>query len=472
MNRRQKVKIKYFYQLLISHISILIMAFLLLSLLFTQFVQNYVFQNKTEELNAYGEQVLKELSVRPVGNEQFLEEYSQLLRARNINYYLFDGNYGVIYPQTRGLSLLFTDEERKRLAGGHSISIKHDIKRFEQEVTLVAIPYMHDGRMTGGILLMSPISGALQMASQLNKFLLYTIIISLTATILLSWVLSKNLLKRIKELRNATSMISKGDYNVNIKNTQFDEIGELAEDFNHMAAKLRSSNEEIERLENRRRTFIADVSHEMRTPLTTISGVAEGLKNNLIPEQEKQKGMDLIDREARRLIRLVNENLDYEKIRSNQIKLDIGNIQVLDLFEVVKEQLDIQAEEKGIEIVLDADDELYVKADYDRIIQIIINIVKNSIQFTDGGTVWLRGLKGNEETVIEIEDTGIGIDPGEIESIWHRFYKADLSRTSSTFGEFGIGLSIVKQLVQLHNGEIEVESERNQGTLFRIRFPG
>lgn len=470
MNRRPQVKIKYFYQLLISHISILIMAFLLLSLLFTQFVQNYVFQNKTEELNAYGEQVLKELSVRPVGNERFLEEYSQLLRARNINYYLFDANYGVIYPQTRGLSLLFTEEERQRLAGGHSISIKHDIKRFEQEVTLVAIPYMHDGRMTGGILLMSPISGALQMASQLNKFLLYTIVISLTATILLSWVLSKNLLKRIKELRNATSMISKGDYNVNIKNTQFDEIGELAEDFNHMAAKLRSSNEEIERLENRRRTFIADVSHEMRTPLTTISGMAEGLKNNLIPEQEKQKGMDLIDREARRLIRLVNENLDYEKIRSNQIKLDIGNIQVLDLFEVVKEQLDIQAEEKGIEIVLDADEELYVKADYDRIIQIIINIVKNSIQFTDGGTVWLRGRKGNEETVIEIEDTGIGIDPGEIESIWHRFYKADLSRTSSTFGEFGIGLSIVKQLVQLHNGEIEVESERNQGTLFRISF--
>ncbi|TYS43126.1 sensor histidine kinase [Bacillus infantis] len=465
------MKIKYFYQLLISHISILIMAFLLLSLLFTQFVQNYVFQNKTEELNAYGEQVLKELSVRPVGNERFLEEYSRLLRARNINYYLFDANYGVIYPQTRGLSLLFTEEERQRLAGGHSISIKHDIKRFEQEVTLVAIPYMHDSRMTGGILLMSPISGALQMASQLNKFLLYTIIISLTATILLSWVLSKNLLKRIKELRNATSMISKGDYNVNIKNTQFDEIGELAEDFNHMAAKLRSSNEEIERLENRRRTFIADVSHEMRTPLTTISGMAEGLKNNLIPEQEKQKGMDLIDREARRLIRLVNENLDYEKIRSNQIKLDIGNIQVLDLFEVVKEQLDIQAEEKGIEIVLDADEELYVKADYDRIIQIIINIVKNSIQFTDGGTVWLRGRKGDEETVIEIEDTGIGIDPGEIESIWHRFYKADLSRTSSTFGEFGIGLSIVKQLVQLHNGEIEVESERNRGTLFRIRFP-
>lgn len=472
MNRRPQVKIKYFYQLLISHISILIMAFLLLSLLFTQFVQNYVFQNKTEELAAYGQQVLKELSVRPVGNEQFLEEYSQLLRARNINYYLFDGNYGVIYPQTRGLSLLLTDEERKRLAGGHSISIKHDIKRFEQEVTLVAIPYMHDGRMTGGILLMSPISGALQMASQLNKFLLYTIIISLTATILLSWVLSKNLLKRIKELRNATSMISKGDYNVNIKNTQFDEIGELAEDFNHMAAKLRSSNEEIERLENRRRTFIADVSHEMRTPLTTISGVAEGMKNNLIPDQEKQKGMDLIDREARRLIRLVNENLDYEKIRSNQVKLDIGNIQVLDLFEVVKEQLDFQAEEKGIEIVLDADEELFVKADYDRIIQIIINIVKNSIQFTDGGTVWLRGRKGNDETIIEIQDTGMGIDPGEIESIWHRFYKADLSRTSSTFGEFGIGLSIVKQLVQLHNGEIEVESERNQGTLFRIRFPG
>ena len=112
-----------------------------------------------------------------------------------------------------------------------------------------------------------------------------------------------------------------------------------------------------------------------------------------------------------------------------------------------------------------------VRADYDRLVQILINITKNSIQFTENGTIWLRGRMDGPKTVIEIEDTGIGIEPAEIEKIWHRFYKADISRTSNPFGEFGLGLSIVKQLVQMHDGEISVESEHEKGTKFVIGLP-
>ncbi|RSK51529.1 sensor histidine kinase, partial [Bacillus canaveralius] len=228
---------------------------------------------------------------------------------------------------------------------------------------------------------------------------------------------------------------------------------------------------EIDRLENRRRKFIADVSHELKTPLTTISGLVEGFKNDLIPENEKDRGLDLIDREAKRLIRLVNENLDYEKIRSNQIKLNKVSIHLHDMFELIEEQLFVLAREKGNKIIIDANEHDTVYADYDRITQILINIVKNSIQFTTGGNITLKARKTGKETVIEIEDTGIGIDTKEIESIWDRFYKADLSRTSSMFGEFGLGLSIVKQLVQLHDGNINVVSEKQKGTKFTIVFP-
>ena len=111
-----------------------------------------------------------------------------------------------------------------------------------------------------------------------------------------------------------------------------------------------------------------------------------------------------------------------------------------------------------------------VNADYDRLVQILINITKNSIQFTSDGTIWLRGRKDHNGTVIEVEDTGIGIDPNEVEKIWRRFYKAEISRTSNPYGAFGLGLSIVKQLVLLHNGEIDVESEKGKGTKFTITF--
>ncbi|PLR86624.1 sensor histidine kinase [Bacillus sp. V33-4] len=466
------MKIKYFYQLLISHIGILILAFLILSLLFSQFVENYIFENKVEELNAYGEQVLSDVSSGLDGDERYLLYYSQMLNARNIRFFLFDSEGRVLFPEIQRQPLIqLTDEEWAQIEKGNKVSVRHDLKRFEQEVTLVALPHILGGELAGGIMLLAPISGAVNTISQLNQYLFYTIFISLAATILLSWILSKNLIKRITQLRKATSMISSGDYNVNIPNINLDEIDDLATDFNRMASRLKESNDEIDRLENRRRKFIADVSHELKTPLTTISGLVEGFKNDLIPENEKDRGLDLIDREAKRLIRLVNENLDYEKIRSNQIKLNKVSIHLHDMFELIEEQLFVLAREKGNKIIIDANEHDTVYADYDRITQILINIVKNSIQFTTGGNITLKARKTGKETVIEIEDTGIGIDTKEIESIWDRFYKADLSRTSSMFGEFGLGLSIVKQLVQLHDGNINVVSEKQKGTKFTIVFP-
>ena len=112
--------------------------------------------------------------------------------------------------------------------------------------------------------------------------------------------------------------------------------------------------------------------------------------------------------------------------------------------EIIKDQLEILAEEKNNKIIVEVEENVMVYADYDRLIQIFINITKNSIQFTENGTIILRGKAGYKETIIEIEDTGIGIDPEEVENIWRRFYKADLSRTTNPYGEFGLGLSIVK----------------------------
>ncbi|MBP2241035.1 signal transduction histidine kinase [Cytobacillus eiseniae] len=466
------MKVKFFYQLLVSQISILILAFLILSLSFAQFVENYIFQNKVDELNDYGEQILTDITIRVDGTESFLDEYSQILETRHIQYILFNYEGKVIYPQLQSAPLIqLTKSEWEQIAKGKRVSVKHDIKRFGQEVTLVAMPFMQGDKLSGGILLLSPITGALDMIKQLNRFLLYTIVIALTASILISLVFSKSFTIRIRSIRNATSMITAGNYDVHVPDKYQDEIGELAADFNKMAEKLKDSNEEIERLENRRRKFIADVSHEMRTPLTTISGLAEGIKDHLIPEDDIEKGMVLIDREAKRLIRLVNENLDYEKIRSNQLKLNKMNMELIDIFEVVEEQLHLQALEKNNHLTIDCHEEIIVYADYDRLVQIIVNIVKNAIQFTDNGQIFLKGKRDETSTIIEIEDTGVGINPEEIESIWVRFYKADLSRTTQPYGEFGIGLSIVKQLVQLHEGEIAVTSEKGKGTKFTIRLP-
>ncbi|MGM0829180.1 MAG: sensor histidine kinase [Bacillota bacterium] len=466
------MKFRYLYQLLLSHTSVLIIAFMILGLLFSQYVENLVYENKVTELRSYGEKILSDLERPSPRRPLYLEEYSSLLHARNIDVITFNRqgevsfSRGGVYPRIE-----LSKEEWQKIERGETVPLKKDFGRFDQAVSLVIMPRIINDQLAGGLILIAPISGSREMLSEINKYLLYIVLLSLAISLLISLFLSKLHVKRIQRIRDATSRVSSGHYDVHVPSSNFDEIGDLAEDFNEMVTKLRASKEEIDSLENRRRQFMADVSHELRTPLTTIRGVIEGIKNDMIPEEQKEKSFGLVSEETRRLIRLVNENLDYEKIRSNQVAITKVTLPLLDIFEVIKEQLDLQAEEKGNEIRVVADSGAMVHADYDRLIQILINITKNSIQFTSGGTITLRGSSSGTETVIEIEDTGIGMDPEEIQSIWRRFYKADLSRTNNPYGEFGIGLSIVKQLVLMHEGTIDVFSEKGKGTKFVIRLP-
>ncbi|WP_307191420.1 HAMP domain-containing sensor histidine kinase [Mesobacillus stamsii] len=466
------MKVKYIYQQFLSHISIIIVAFLILSLVFTKYVETLVYKNKTEELVSYGENILRDLDRGVELPDQVINQYARVLFGRDIQFSVFDENIQLLNPiKWRGPAIELTEKEWSQLTNGKPIVKNYDLERYNRAVTLVVLPYLDRGRFVGGILLTSPISGTRETIAEINKYLFYTMLIGLFVSFLLSWILSRIHVNRIKKLQEATSTVSAGDYTVKVPSSDFDEIGELAKDFNSMVDKLNESKSEIVNLENRRRQFMSDVSHELRTPLTTISGIVEGLRNDMIPEAEKERGINLVSQETKRLIRLVNENLDYDKIRSNQVQLHLEDIELVEVFEIIQEQLELQAGERNNQIRIEVEDSAKVYADYDRLVQILINITKNSIQFTENGMITLRGRMKEQMTVIEIEDTGIGIDPAEIEKIWHRFYKADLSRTSNPFGEFGLGLSIVKQLVQMHKGKIKVESEHGKGTKFVIELP-
>lgn len=466
------MKIKYFYQQLASHLSVIIIAFLILSLVFSHFVEQFVYDNKTEELASYGQSILLDIRQIQGDSRPTLQSYGHVLEGQDIQYSLFDEKSKIIYSTGLNTALIeLNADEWQALQSGKTVTVKQEFKRFDQAVTFVLLPYFHRNQFVGGVLLTSPLKGSRDIISQMNSYILYTTFIALAIALLLSGLLSTFHGRRIKRLQSATATVAQGDYSVRIPTAKIDEIGELAGDFNAMVEKLEASMHEIENLENRRRQFMADVSHELRTPLTTIRGIIEGLRNDMISESEKKRGLQLASSETMRLIRLVNENLDYEKIRSNQVKLVKQPIQLKELLEIIREQLEDTAAEKGNHILVETNDTVIVNADYDRLTQVLINITKNSIQFTENGTIQLRGFIEENSTVIEIEDTGIGMDPEEVENIWNRFYKAIDSRTTNPYGEFGLGLSIVKQLVTLHGGTIHVESLKGQGTKFRIELP-
>lgn len=289
---------------------------------------------------------------------------------------------------------------------------------------------------------------------------------------LMSFIFANYQNRRINKLRQATHKIAEGDFDVQLKVDSQDEFDELMRDFNNMARSLREMEKEVERQENVRRQFMMDVAHEMRTPLTTMNGLLDGLKYNMVPESRRGRSLELISSETQRLIRLVNENLDYEKIRSNQIVLVQHRFAGLGAIRAVVEQMQALTKVKNNEISYECDPEFSVYADYDRFVQILVNITKNANQFTDDGKIVVKAWNDGKKAIVEISDTGIGIDKREINEIWERFYKADISRKSTKYGESGLGLAIVKSLVDSHRGRISVRSEIGQGTTFRVVFPG
>lgn len=175
--------------------------------------------------------------------------------------------------------------------------------------------------------------------------------------------------------------------------------------------------------------------------------------------------------ETSRLIRLVNENLDYEKIRTNQISIVLQEFNATETVSTLLSQLEAKAEASGDQLVLQTNEPINVYADYDRFVQVMVNLIQNAIQFTKDGTITVAINKLEQATEITISDTGIGMSEDQVKNIWDRYYKADPSRKNTKYGESGLGLSIVEELVRLHHGTIEVASELEKGTTFTVRFP-
>lgn len=306
---------------------------------------------------------------------------------------------------------------------------------------------------------------------RINLDLLKALFVALLISMFISYFIARRLNRRISKLRSAANQVSNGNYKIRLKPGGKDEIGELIVDFNHMTQSLQQANNEIQRQEERRQEFLANAAHEMRTPLTTISGILEGIKYDVIPQESRAKSIDLMSSETQRLIRLVNENLDYEKIRSNSIQLDKRHFNAAKVLENVIDRLDSKAEESQDKLVLNAPKDLSIYADYDRFVQIVFNIVTNAIQFTDHGTITVTGERGYNETIIKVADTGIGMSEDQQKNIFERYYKADASRRTGKYGESGLGLAIVHQLVKSHGGKISVSSKLGEGTTFTVIIP-
>lgn len=479
---------KLVYQQLLAFFVVIATVLLLLGVSFNRMTKDMVYQANWISLEKYAnslvEQSVKISSDNPnqvTFDAESLVNSEVLLRNQAVHFTIYNGHNAAVFPDNVYISKI-NSVDWNRLKRGEIVKKVSDRQvrtangQNEPAMTDVLKPYFYTDRRNQRHLIAvvkvgTFISNINANISRINANLTKALIVASVVALLFAYVIARYLTKRINRLRIATNQVAKGDYTVRLESPGRDEIDDLANDFNNMTRSLQESEREIERQEERRRAFMADAAHEMRTPLTTINGLLEGLAYDAIPEESKDHSIRLMRSETDRLIRLVNENLDYEKIRNNQIKLDKREFNAVQAIKNVIEQLQPKADAKSDTVTLHAAHDILVWADYDRFVQIMFNIIQNAIQFTEDGEITIVAQRGFEESIFKVSDTGIGMTQEEIDNVWERYYKADQSRTNTKYGESGLGLAIVHQLVLMHQGLIEVTSKKGEGTTFTVILP-
>lgn len=465
---------KYLWQQILVFLLVLGTALFISAYQISAYMEKRIYQDREMQLLLYGENIVNNNFSR-----QDLVRASQLLSSEEImiQVYLSDGR--IIYPTYDprfGSQLSPADLEKieKGINLGMRFSQRYIDLNTQLKMATVFIPLKENqvaGFPTGFISLGAPLEDLEEQVRAMQEKVLISFLMAGIAGIMISVLFSIYQTRKIKQLQKASQEIATGNYQVQVVTKGRDEFADLARDFQVMADSLVSYQDEVKRQEDLRRQFMMDVAHEMRTPLTTMSGLLEGLQYDLIPENQVDRSLELIHSETQRLTRLVNENLDYEKIRNRQISLKKVVIDCDRLFSQIKSQLQTKADDKGNTIVTQASGDFTLWADYDRILQILMNLVTNAIQFSQDSEILIQAQMVEDGSQIKVIDHGIGIDEEHIRSIWERFYKVDISRKNTKFGESGIGLAVVQSLVEAHDGKIEVESKLNEGSTFTIILP-
>lgn len=228
---------------------------------------------------------------------------------------------------------------------------------------------------------------------------------------------------------------------------------------------------EIKHLEQMRKDFVANVSHELKTPITSIKGFSETLLDGALHDQEAAKMfLDIILKESGRMERLVADLLDLSKIEQKGLTLNLTAVSLNKLLSEVIVTLESRLDAKNIMLQVNVPEELFVQGDEYRLKQVFVNLITNAILYTSkGGQIFIEGSGSGEVVEVKVSDTGIGIEKAELPRIFERFYRVDKARSRDSGGT-GLGLAIVKHIMEAHHGKINVESKLNEGTTFTVSF--
>ncbi len=329
-------------------------------------------------------------------------------------------------------------------------------------------PIVSNDRVIGSVRLW--VSGSQSMLRETDvefqersyQALILSAIFAIFLACIIGLLFARGLVRPINRMTKTVQEMKNGNLSARTEIKGDDEISKLAQSFDEMA-------DSIEKDRNLERRLTNDVAHELRTPLMAIQSTVEAMIDNVFPADEAH--LTTVNSEVQRLSRLVDSLLKLSRLenRSNPMKREL--VDVGQLVQSISDAHIVYVEESGLSLITDVQKDVFVMGDPDMIRQATANLISNAVRYTpEGGNIWLRVRKGEIMASISVEDTGIGLSPEEAKMVFSRFWRADSGRQRES-GGLGIGLSVVKEIVERHGGWVHVEGRRGVGSCFTIYIP-
>lgn len=340
-------------------------------------------------------------------------------------------------------------------------------------VLSVGTPIKSGEKVIGAVVMYSPILGINSTIDQMQKLIFSGAIIAIAFASVTAVLLSNAISQPVREMSAHALQLAAGKFEHRVQEDGQDEVGQLAKTLNYMASELEKQKEEQLFHEEKRREFVANVSHELRSPLTSINGYVEALLDGKAKDTSSvNKYLQVIYKEGKRMDRLINELLILSGLQAGKVELELEALYLRPLIAQVVQQMEPLISENNLRVSMKIREDGPVLVDSDKIKQVLLNLLSNAIKFTtQGGSIEISSKSHDHGVLVSVADNGMGIPAEELNLVWDRFHKVDKARTPVTTGGTGLGLAISKELIIQHNGYVQAESEYQRGSIFSFWLP-
>lgn len=467
----------FFFKNYVTHMLLIVSAFAVAGGVFYYQMGNYALQSKQAELRTTVQSLAEQTRLllgtdSDVLREIYMLSIGTVAKEDAVTVYVTDQD-GVIQmvagpdgeaAQVSGWMISSEVANKVRRTGSYAEVGQLGVLGDRSSYTVGTRVLNDQGEISAMIFVYSQDATAAGVVRHSTQTLVLILLITLAVALVLSFILSQHMTRPLKVIAAAAKEFAAGNFDVRVpEDNHCYEIDELAVSFNNMARDL-------DQLEELTRGFISNVSHEFKTPMTTIGGFVDGMIDGTIPVTQRDKYLRIIAEETRRLSRMVNRMLDAAKIQSGELILNPAPFDFSEMTSQIILSFEQKIEAKKLEVECDLDDRLMVMGDRDHLYRAVYNLVDNAVKFiNEGGRLCLRAHPEGNFCAFSITNTGIGISPEDLPHVFGRFYKADRSRSMDKTGA-GLGLYIVKNIINLHGGEIAVRSDGGE-TEFSFTLP-